>query len=142
MNRIVLIFSLMLLGLTLILTGCGKDNSGSGDEGKEGAKGSVRRIQGEELKTMIDEKKELVILDVREDYEYKEGHLEDSVWIPMGEIQDRFKELDKNKSIVVVCASGARSGQVAQFLVEHGFTDVMNLAGGLSSWPYPDMVVK
>jgi rhodanese-related sulfurtransferase len=56
------------------------------------------------------------------------------VHIPMGEISDRVAELDRKKEIVVICRSGGRSAQVAQFLERQGFEKVFNLAGGILAW--------
>jgi rhodanese-related sulfurtransferase len=74
------------------------------------------------------------IVDVREDWEYAQAHLPNSIHIPMGKIPSRYQELDASKPVVVVCHHGSRSLQVAQFLEKKGFTSVSNLAGGLDAW--------
>jgi rhodanese-related sulfurtransferase len=78
---------------------------------------------------------ELTLLDVREDWEVKLAPVPtDTVHIPMGEISDRIAELEPNKATVVICRSGGRSAQVAQFLERQGFEKVFNLAGGILAW--------
>lgn len=72
-------------------------------------------------------------LDVREPYEYEAGHIEGSLHIPIGQIQTRWEELDKERPIVVVCQIGQRSDLVAGFLRENGY-DAANLSGGLAAW--------
>jgi rhodanese-related sulfurtransferase len=72
-------------------------------------------------------------LDVREAYEYEAGHIEGSLHIPIGQIQTRWEELDKERQIVVVCQIGQRSDLVAGFLRDNGY-DAANLAGGLTAW--------
>ena len=76
----------------------------------------------------------LLLLDVREDWEYAQAHLPDSLHIPMGQIPSRYKELDTTQPVVVVCHHGMRSFQVAQFLEKKGFAYVSNLAGGIDAW--------
>jgi rhodanese-related sulfurtransferase len=74
-------------------------------------------------------------LDVREPYEYEAGHIEGSVHIPIGQIQTRWEELDKDRPLVVVCQIGQRSDLVAGFLRANGY-DAVNLAGGLTAWAH------
>lgn len=75
-----------------------------------------------------------VVLDVREGYELAHSRLEPCVHIPLDELPDRFSELDSEKSYVVVCRSGNRSGIATKFLNAQGFTDVRNLVGGMNEW--------
>ena len=74
-----------------------------------------------------------VVLDVREPYEWEGGHIEGARHIPIGQIQQRFKELDRDRPIVVVCQVGQRSALVADFLRAQGY-DAHNLEGGLEAW--------
>lgn len=75
-----------------------------------------------------------VLLDVREADELEISVLPNVIHIPMGEIQDRFGELDPDSAIVVVCRSGSRSGKVTAFLNGQGFRSVRNLATGMNGW--------
>jgi len=76
------------------------------------------------------------ILDVREPDEYKGplGHIPGSLLLPLGNLQSRFDELPKDKLIIAVCRSGARSAQACVLLQRAGFKRVANLAGGLLRW--------
>src|ERR1700759_554686 len=77
----------------------------------------------------------MTLLDVRENWEIEKAPvLTETVHIPMGEISDRISELDPNKETVVICRSGGRSAQVAQFLERQGFGKVFNLSGGILAW--------
>lgn len=76
----------------------------------------------------------VVLLDVREPWEFEQCHIEDSIHIPMGQIPNRIKELDPNQEIVVLCHHGMRSLQVAQYLEKIGFKNVSNLNGGIDAW--------
>jgi rhodanese-related sulfurtransferase len=78
---------------------------------------------------------DMTLLDVREDWETALAPVPSAiVHIPMGQIADRVSELDAQREIVVICRSGGRSMQVAQFLATRGFGSVSNLAGGILAW--------
>ena len=78
---------------------------------------------------------DMTLLDVREDWEVKLAPVPTpTIHIPLGEISDRVAELDPKKDIVVICRSGGRSAQVAQFLERQGFGKVFNLSGGILAW--------
>jgi len=77
----------------------------------------------------------MTLLDVREDAEIQLAPVPSQVLhIPMGEIAQRLGELDPAQETVVICRSGGRSLQVANFLAANGFTSVANLAGGILAW--------
>lgn len=84
-------------------------------------------------KSTYEARHELQILDVREPFEWKMGHIEGAQHIPMGEIATRLDDIADNKSLVAVCRSGNRSAQVTQFLRDKGFK-IENLDGGLKAW--------
>lgn len=75
-----------------------------------------------------------VILDVREKWEYDICHIENSVHIPMGQITERKDDLNNNDMTIVVCHHGIRSRMVAKYLDANGFTNVINLSGGVDAW--------
>jgi sulfur dioxygenase len=76
------------------------------------------------------------VLDVREPKEFNDelGHIAGARLIPLGELGQRFGELDKTKPVVAVCRSGARSARATQMLQQNGFAKVANLAGGMLRW--------
>jgi rhodanese-related sulfurtransferase len=75
------------------------------------------------------------LLDVREDWEIALAPVPgETVHIPMQEISRRIGELDPQQETVVICRSGGRSAQVAEFLAARGFASVFNLAGGILAW--------
>jgi glyoxylase-like metal-dependent hydrolase (beta-lactamase superfamily II)/rhodanese-related sulfurtransferase len=78
----------------------------------------------------------LQLLDVREPDEFigPLGHIERSVLIPLGTLPDRTGELSKDKPIVAICRSGARSAQAVRFLEQAGFKRLANLPGGMMRW--------
>ncbi|MDH5523395.1 MAG: rhodanese-like domain-containing protein [Desulfobulbaceae bacterium] len=74
------------------------------------------------------------LLDVRQPKEYEAGHLAGAVLVPLKELPGRLGELDKEKPVIVYCASGNRSKAAAQLLIGKDFRAVYNLAGGIKAW--------
>ena len=75
-----------------------------------------------------------LLLDVREPWEYRIVHLEGSTLVPMRQIPQQAEALDPDRETVVICHHGIRSRQVARFLESRGFSNVINLAGGIDAW--------
>jgi rhodanese-related sulfurtransferase len=77
-----------------------------------------------------------VILDVRTEWEYRQGHLENALWIPVQQLQTRIHELAeyKNRDILVYCASGNRSTVASKVLIDNGFNRIYNLRDGMRGW--------
>jgi rhodanese-related sulfurtransferase len=82
----------------------------------------------------VRERDDVVVLDVREQWEYDEGHIPGVTLIPMAEIADRIDEVPTDKTIIVTCRSGNRSGQVTDYLRQQGYDDVHNMEGGILAW--------
>jgi len=77
---------------------------------------------------------EVVLLDVREQFEIEMAAVQAAVHIPMREIPARLTELNRDTPLVVMCHSGGRSRKVAEFLLGNGFSQVFNLRGGIDAW--------
>lgn len=93
----------------------------------------MKEISTTELRKLVEEDKELDIIDVREVDEVAVGKIHGAVNIPLGLLEFRIHELDKNKEYYMVCRSGGRSGRASQFLENQGFK-VINMAGGMMAW--------
>lgn len=79
--------------------------------------------------------KEMVLLDVREPWEFDAARIEGSLLMPMGDIPSRaFQELDPEAHIVTICHHGVRSLNVAVWLRNQGFEGAQSLAGGIDAW--------
>ncbi|MEH7419233.1 sulfurtransferase TusA family protein [Neobacillus drentensis] len=91
-------------------------------------------ISNEILEKKMENNEDIVVLDVREAAEYVFNHIPDAVSIPLGELEDRMDELNKDKEIYVLCRTGNRSDLAAQKLAQKGFTNVMNVVPGMSQW--------
>lgn len=77
-----------------------------------------------------------VIIDVRENNEYSDGHIINSIHIPLTSLKTRLNSIEKHKSqkVIVACRSGHRSSQACATLKKEGFEQVFNLSGGVMAW--------
>jgi rhodanese-related sulfurtransferase len=80
-----------------------------------------------------------VVLDVREPWELQTASIPpgegfELVAMPMRSVPARYLELERSQPVACLCHHGARSAQVAQFLMQNGFTSVVNIHGGINAW--------
>lgn len=92
------------------------------------------QILPEEAKQKLDNGGKVVLLDVREQWEYDLARIDGATLIPMGEIQQRVNELNPEAEIIVYCHHGMRSFHATMFLRQSGFAKAQNLAGGIDGW--------
>ena len=121
---------IFLLLAVMLLTACGQD--------KENDQGAVYvNITAEEAKKIMDTEEGYIILDVRTQEEYDEGHIPGAIVISHEEIKEKAEEVlpDKDQLILVYCRSGRRSKIAAEALVELGYTNIKEF-GGIIDWPY------
>lgn len=107
--------------VTLLLAGCQPSNLAS--------------VTPKEAATMFSEQK-AIIVDVREDSEWNEGHIAGAIHIPLAQVESRLSELAqyKNSTVITQCRSGKRSAKAAGMLQAAGFSKVLNLTGGIVAW--------
>ncbi|MDP3774965.1 MAG: molybdopterin-synthase adenylyltransferase MoeB [Gemmatimonadales bacterium] len=99
---------------------------------REGA--DAMEVTARELKDELERGKRVVLVDVREQYEWEICHIDGSTLIPLGELQDRTAELDPDADIVTICHQGSRARQAAFFLRAEGKKGVRTLTGGVDAW--------
>lgn len=90
----------------------------------------IKQIRPQEL----DQKKGIVLLDVRTDKEYAQGHIPGAVHVPLTDIGEKVKKLKKDKDIVVFCQNGNRSIWAIKRLMGMGYKNLYNLKGGYRAW--------
>ena len=95
------------------------------------------QITPQEAKSIMDNEKDYIILDVRALDEYNSGHIKNAILIPHDEIVSKAENIleDKDQLILVYCRSGRRSKIAAENLVKLGYTNVKEF-GGINDWPY------
>ncbi len=82
----------------------------------------------------LDQKKGIVLLDVRTDKEYAQGHIPGAVHVPLTDIGEKVKKLKKDKDVVVFCQNGNRSIWAIKRLMGMGYKNLYNLKGGYRAW--------
>lgn len=118
-------YFLLLICALLLFSGCGKVDEETA---------MWRQVTQEEAMNMMAEETGYVILDVRTQAEYDEGHIPSAVLVPYDTIQGDVPELpDKEQLILVYCRSGNRSKQAAQALADAGYENVVEF-GGINTW--------
>lgn len=87
---------------------------------------------------------EALVVDVREESEFKQGHIHDAVHIPLSALNSRAGELEKHKAsaVIVGCRSGARSARACGMLRKQGFEQVYNLRGGMLAWENANLPIN
>lgn len=96
----------------------------------------VKTINVRELKNRLEQDPALTIIDVRELYEWQNGHIPEATHIPKGELFSKITSTfpDKKKAIYLQCQGGVRSLDAAHSLIELGYEDVYSVEGGLNAW--------
>ena len=102
--------------------------------GVEEGLGAELEVSPKALKALIDDGREMVVLDVREPFEYEIAHINNAKLIPLAQLAGRVNELDTARPIVVYCHTGQRSAQAVRFLNGLGFKKAKNLKGGIKAW--------
>jgi phage shock protein E len=95
----------------------------------------VPEVSSEEAKRMLQEDKEVILLDVRTPQEHAQIRIPNSKLIPLDELRYAYRDLPKDKKYIVYCRSGERSAFATYFLRHMGY-EAYNLAGGILLWPY------
>lgn len=95
----------------------------------------MREFSAEQLKIYLDTCDEQpLLLDVRQPWEFDVCKLDNSVLVPMSTIPSNVESLDTNRETVVICHHGIRSRSVGRFLEQSGFSNIINLSGGVAQW--------
>lgn len=146
MRKNIVLFAILLIG-SLTLTGCSSieqttDETNNTSPSVTASASAYDKITAEDAKKMMDESKDVILLDVRTEEEYKESHIEGAILIPDYEVADKALEQlkDKDATILVYCRSGRRSALAAQALYDLGYTSIYDF-GGIIDWPY-DVVTE
>ena len=116
------------------------------------ARARVKHVSSDQLVDMMDDSKDLLIVDVREESEYAAGHIPGALLVPRGTLEGaadkNYPKRDpilcdaRDRRLVLYCASGGRSAMAADTLNQMGFGEVYNLAGGWDNWVADDNPVE
>src|SRR4030043_1557554 len=114
-----------LLFFNISLAGC---------KTQESKPASITNITADEVYKMLSSNKDYFILDVRSKEEFDSGHIEGAYLVPVSELENRLAELPRDKPVIVYCRSGSRSTSAANILLDKGFKEIFNMAGGIIEW--------
>jgi rhodanese-related sulfurtransferase len=126
-----------LLLLVLLLAACGGTDTAAPAEVEADINAAPLELgDAVDVHTVaeVKDRDDVYLLDVREQWEYDEGHIPGVTLLPMGEVQGRLDEIPTDKEVIVTCRSGNRSGQVTNYLRQNGFDNVHNMEGGIVAW--------
>ncbi len=125
------IYSLITISVIFIITAC------SGQSGSQ-------KLNPENFEKKLNATPNKIILDVRTQDEYHNGHLENAVLIDYykNDFKEKVSKLDKSKPVFVYCAAGGRSGSASKILLDLGFNEVYDLKGGFNAWSNEKKPVK
>ena len=128
-----LLLSVFLLPC-ILLTACGNNTIPDNEKGENAM---YQQITQSEAKAIMDSGKDIIILDVREQDEFDEGHIPNAILLPYTRIEDKAEEVlpDKSAEILVYCRSGRRSKIAAESLADLGYTNIKEF-GGIIDWEY------
>lgn len=104
----------------------------------------IKNIGNQELSIMVN-REDAKVVDVRSKEEFKKGHIVDAINVPMADIKNnQLSALEKFKSnpIILVCNTGMTSSQAATLLAKQGYENLLNLKGGMGEWQSANMPVK
>jgi hydroxyacylglutathione hydrolase len=96
--------------------------------------GDIQDISAQELRSFLNNGAGVALVDVREPWEYRQGHIAEAVSIPLGDLAQRADELESEKPVAVICATGNRSQSAAALLGQRGFAKVYNVQHGMMGW--------
>ncbi|NOQ36606.1 MAG: rhodanese [Methylococcaceae bacterium] len=95
---------------------------------------AVKQISALALQKYLNDGETPLLLDVREPQEFEIAHIKGSVLIPLNQVSQQLDHLDKAQEIIVVCHHGVRSQNAANYMDYSGFTNTVNLTGGIDAW--------
>jgi phage shock protein E len=126
----------LFLMLMLTLVGCGGQANTPAPVTNGGSSEALNLPVQVDVATVenVRSQDDVVLIDVREDWEYAEGHIPGAVLIPLDQIPNRLNEIPQDKTAIAVCRSGNRSSQATNFLRQQGFDNVHNMRGGMLAW--------
>ncbi|MBU6298635.1 MAG: rhodanese-like domain-containing protein [Alphaproteobacteria bacterium] len=94
----------------------------------------VPTITVRDLQAMIKEKTYFILLDVREPKEFAQSHIAGAMLMPLGSVPAQYRQLPAGAPLVVYCRTGHRSAKAVSFLLDHGYSKAVSLAGGYTAW--------
>lgn len=130
---VVVIIVILFLGFNFYTSKCTGEDCLDKNLKIQDSYSTYKEMNPKKIKEQL-QNKEIFLLDVREEMEWNEGHIEGAVLIPLGNLNiNSVSDLPKEKPIYVYCRSGRRAGEAEKILKSIGFKNVLNI-GGINTW--------
>jgi phage shock protein E len=141
--RLLFVFSILLV-LALAACGGGSETAVTTAPDAVAQTGELSLAETVDVQTVADlmNRDDVLLIDVREQSEYDAGHIPGITLIPLSELEQRVDEIPTDKTVIVTCRSGNRSGQATDFLRQNGFDNVHNMDGGINAWQQAGLEVE
>jgi hydroxyacylglutathione hydrolase len=138
------VYSLARVGYDTVVGYLSEDLEAWEKKGLPLTAGDIRDVEPVELQSLLQNciGDCPVVVDVREPWEYHQGHVPGALLIPLGQLSSRLGELDPGKPVAVICASGSRSQSAAVLLGQKGFNIVYNVSGGTNAWRHSGLALE
>ena len=135
---------ILAIVLILALAACGGGGETAVSESTDLATGELNLPDTVDVQTVAEimNRDDVVLIDVREQSEYDEAHIPGVTLIPLGQVPQRLAEIPTDKTVIMTCRSGNRSGQATDFLRENGCDNVHNMSGGIGAWQAAGLEVE
>jgi len=129
-------FFLLILLAALALTACGGGETAVANPPVDLSAGELNLGPSLDVATVaaLMDRDDVFLIDVREQHEYDEAHIPDITLIPLQTVPDSLDQIPTDKTVIVTCRTGNRSGQAAEYLRQQGFDNVHNMEGGIVAW--------
>ncbi|MFY3790255.1 rhodanese-like domain-containing protein [Ureibacillus sp. MALMAid1270] len=128
-NKLTILFGLIVVTFAVIATSLYVSSNKDSETISE-----LQTVDTKTLTKMIDSKKNMVIVDLREPELFATSRVPGAINIPFDEIQSRYTELPKDKDVIFVCHTGRMGTESGNLLLENGYKNVFNLEGGIAEW--------
>jgi rhodanese-related sulfurtransferase len=130
------IYLMLASAALVVMTACGGAAPSNAPVVVSSANGAVSTLPRDINVTEASKQRDAgaFVLDVREPYEWNEGHIPNATLIPLGTLPNQLASVPKDKPIVVICRSGNRSQSGRDILLKAGFTNVTSVNGGMLAW--------
>ena len=126
---------ILFLSALLPLMSCAQKFDSFDEMATAMADDAVPILTVDQVKVLEVKGKSVVFLDTRKIEEYKTSHIENAIWIGYDDYQkSKVESLDRNKTYIIYCSVGYRSGKIGKKMIEMGFKNVFNLYGGIFDW--------
>lgn len=134
---------MLLLILSLCVVACGSDEPAVIDNTSDTIElAALPDVIEPETAAALQDNDDVVLIDVREQWEYDAGHIPGITLIPTSEFAERVSEIPADKTIILACQSGVRSGRAQAYLQQLGYENVHNLRGGFVAWEAAGLPVE